>query len=65
MYKIPFFVWSNDHADLVNYRDNKFVTDDVIHGMMDLYDTKVKQFDISKSIFSHSFEPKVRFSDGL
>jgi heptose-I-phosphate ethanolaminephosphotransferase len=60
MYKIPFFIWGIDQADAENYLKRKYVSDDTIHTMFDLFKINFKDSDISKSIINPNFIEKKR-----
>lgn len=58
MYKIPMFIWSSNKLDLKQYLDRKYVSDDVIHSVLQLLNVKFDGINYSKSVLSPSFIEK-------
>jgi len=58
MFEIPFVYWSNNLEDIqryTNYKDRKYMTDDLIYSIADLANLSFDNADYSRSIFNENF----------
>jgi heptose-I-phosphate ethanolaminephosphotransferase len=60
MYKIPMFIWSSEELDIKQYLGRKYVSDDVVHTLFDLYEMNTLLQDSRKSAISSEFIQKLR-----
>lgn len=72
MFEIPFLVWlsegfrksdSKNHL-YENYLDRKYLTDDLIHSILDLSQVKLNLFKPERSIFNSNFKTRQRIIKG-
>ena len=61
MYKIPFFIWTSDKRDFSKYLNNKYVSDDTIHTLLDLFGITFKGHVQQKSVINDNFVEKPRY----
>jgi heptose-I-phosphate ethanolaminephosphotransferase len=60
MFKIPFVIWSSDQKLFPEYLDRKYVSDETIHTLLDLYGIEVDGAQKKRSIINSEFEEKPR-----
>jgi len=65
MYRIPFFIWTNSSLNLNQYLSRKYVSDDTIHTLLDLFRVNGDFFDSSKSLISPDFVEKKRYMGNI
>jgi heptose-I-phosphate ethanolaminephosphotransferase len=61
MFKIPMFIWTSRTKNFANSLNNKYVSDDIIHTLFDLYELNLESYIKHKSILHDTFIEKDRF----
>lgn len=60
MYQIPLLIWSSTIDSFEEHVSKKYVSDDLIHTMLDLYQIEASFFEPEKSIINKAFVEKPR-----
>lgn len=58
MFKIPLIIWTSDKRMFTNELDRKYVSDDLIHTLLDLWGIRTKGYEAQRSLINSEFEQK-------
>jgi heptose-I-phosphate ethanolaminephosphotransferase len=61
MFEVPMFIWSSKSLKIDHTLNRKYVSDDTIHTLFDLYGLKLNSFKKSKSVLHDKFKEKDRY----